>query len=436
MERRNFLLGSGAMPFVGVLPLSKPDLEPSAFVRKWNIRGKVVRNVTTISEFNAAVTRAAPGDNINISAGAYAGKITVNGRSFAGAPLTVTASGPIRAKKFECRASANVVWDFNGQHIYFEDPNASSDSPFFDLSGARNCTVKNAHFHGYNGLGRCFYIIGRNGFHDGVTIFNNKIEGFFRGIVSWNGSNFSILRNEIFYTTGDHMQFGALFGALIEGNYIHSTVGDGPGRTHSDAIQFVNYNSNVGEVAERVTIRSNIIDVRDGPEYMQSIFIANEVVDGVRGVRHPELKGDRRVYYKDFLIEENVIYNLQTHGITVGACDGLTIRKNTLIKPAFNYSRYPNQPNTYPAIRLAGRYAHVNVSITDNVSGSYSINQKPTGTFVNRNNLTILSSAYTANFDQGAKPYQAYALGPNNWKVKAGSPVDRAQAGASSMLSN
>ena len=378
-------------------------------------------NAANTSEFHAAVNIAQAGDIIRMTGKSY-GALSVNRKNVSGAPLVITAIEKMDIVKIQCRESNNITWDLGGQVATYTEAGRQKDTAFFDLHGSTNCTVRNGHFKS-DGLGRAFYAIDRNGFHDGLIIEDMKIEHFFRGIVSWKGSNLTIRRNEIFDTIGDHMQFGGnLDGVLIENNHIHSTIGDGPGKTHSDAIQFVTYNATLGEVAKNVTIRGNRIDVRDGPEYMQSIFLANEVFSGVNGQKAASLalQGDDRMRYRGFVIEGNEIYNLHTHGITIGASDGAIVRRNTLIRPDFDHNANPGQPNDYPAIRLGSA---VNPTVENNVSGDYS------GVPAGGNNLTIQDTEYAANFDmiKGANG--------NEWKVKSGSLVSLSGAGAPSMLS-
>ena len=60
-----------------------------------------------------------------------------------------------------------------------------------------------------------------------------------------------------------------------------------------------------------------------GKKWTQSIFMRNEVVDqGLAGAN---------MYYQNVLIENNIIYNAHTHGITVGETIGLTIDHNTAL---------------------------------------------------------------------------------------------------------
>ena len=72
-----------------------------------------------------------------------------------------------------------------------------------------------------------------------------------------------------------------------------------------------------------ITISENFLDSGNG-EWTQSIFMRNEAVDS-QGA-------GTEMFYQNVLIENNVIYNAHTHGITVGEADGLIIRNNTILQ--------------------------------------------------------------------------------------------------------
>ena len=109
-------------------------------------------------------------------------------------------------------------------------------------------------------------------------------------------------------------------------------------------------------------------------DWTQSIFMRNEVVDlGQAG---------KEMFYRNILIEDNVIYNAHAHGITVGETDGLTIRNNTVLQ---NKASVNNDSVYIPGIFSAD--ASINVSVTNNIISKLSVHS--TQNTVVENNLIV-----------------------------------------------
>ena len=89
----------------------------------------------------------------------------------------------------------------------------------------------------------------------------------------------------------------------------------------------------------------------------------NELVD--KGLAGPEM------FYRNILIEDNLIVNAHTHGITVGETDGLTIRNNTILQN-FSSARGPGFPpeHTVYEPRIHTKNASINVLIEKNIIGT------------------------------------------------------------------
>ena len=398
--------------------------------------------VSTVAEFNSARDNdAVAGDTIQIAAGTYASTLSLSNKVYVGSPLTITVTGDVNLFKVQCKKTENVVWDFTDgaggkRNVKFENAGAGSGESMWDLHGAISVVIKNGRFEGITSnafpYGHCFYIIAQNGQRNNdVRIEDCTIDSFYRGIVSWDGDFLSIKRNKFLNMTGDNIQFGEVTDCLVEGNDIRSVVGDGPGGVHSDGIQISTYGGL--PVAKRMTIRGNTFDVQDGPDWFQCIFLANELW-AYGGRSWPALAGTDGARFEDFLIENNVIYGVHSHGITVDACDGVIVRNNTLVRPNFDDPRAaePTIPNIYPQINI--NQSGTDITCTDNVAWATNITTNYTGTLTNTGNILIDETDYDANFDQGAKPYGTYAVGPNQWTVLEGSAIDTAGVGAPSML--
>ncbi|MHC0055791.1 right-handed parallel beta-helix repeat-containing protein, partial [Actibacterium sp. D379-3] len=86
----------------------------------------------------------------------------------------------------------------------------------------------------------------------------------------------------------------------------------------------------------------------------QSIFMRNELVDtGQAG---------EEMYYRNVVIEDNVIVNGHLHGITVGEAAGLTVSGNTLLRnPNAAQGAERNMEVRIPRIQVAGASRDVRV---------------------------------------------------------------------------
>ena len=72
------------------------------------------------------------------------------------------------------------------------------------------------------------------------------------------------------------------------------------------------------------------------------------------------------MFYRNILIEDNVIINAHLHGITIGETIGLTIRRNTLAQNPLSAGGPADERTWYPAIRIAD--ASQDVVVEGNIS--------------------------------------------------------------------
>ena len=149
---------------------------------------------------------------------------------------------------------------------------------------------------------------------------------------------------------------------LIEGNHIKNIRANPDSDYHRDMIQFLTNGTDIPSTD--VVIRGNILNSGDSEAASQSIFMRNEAVDS-QGA-------GRGMYYSNFLIEDNVIYNAHSNAIWVGYADGLSIRNNTLLQNTASAAR--NALHT-PMITVANS-SDVDISkniahkiLTSNISG-------------------------------------------------------------------
>jgi hypothetical protein len=187
-------------------------------------------------------------------------------------------------------------------------------------------------------------------FCEGVLIEGNHFSDHHRGMIVSESRDVLITKNEVTAIRMDGMVFAQLRDTVIENNYIHSfdRVVDSP--DHADMIQF--WTASTKEPTRNITIRNNLLNSGSGA-FTQSIFMRNELVD--KGQANEEM------FYRDILIEQNIIINAQLHGISIGEARGLTIRHNTLVQNPRSAGGDPSQRVWTPAIRVADRSTDVRV---------------------------------------------------------------------------
>jgi parallel beta-helix repeat protein len=170
--------------------------------------------------------------------------------------------------------------------------------------GSRNVAVVNSEVTGkvdgtYSGH---FGIYSTNS--SGVTIANNDVRHVDSGIVMFGTSDSQVSGNAIDYLARDAMKFAGLNNVTIADNVTYGHYYSQPANVHNDFIQFQGASSNV-------LIDGNMLLVNTNP-IVQGIFLD----DGA---------------YKNITVQNNIIYNGISHGVTVTNGSGITVRNNTLL---------------------------------------------------------------------------------------------------------
>lgn len=292
-------------------------------------------HVATAAELMAALSTAQGGEHIVLASGDYGAlSLYAPRETFIKYEETVT----IRSADPGDRAVFSKLGLFGAENIAFEDVHFKYDfeegdvqyTESFVIRESQNISFTNSKFEGdvaegrgeeYDGYGTGIGL--RITQVDGLTIENSEISDFYRGALVDNTSNMSLINNEWHSMSSDGIDIASTTDLLIEGNYFHDFDKSPNNVSHMDMIQF--WTAGVDTPTTDVVIRGNILHSGDG-DWTQSIFMRNEAVD--QGVHGEEM------YYRNVLIEDNVIYNAHLHGITVGETDGLVIRNNTLIHNA------------------------------------------------------------------------------------------------------
>lgn len=193
-----------------------------------------------------------------------------------------------------------------------------------------------------------------------VRVTNCEVHTWRGGVNFFNSSNCEMSGCNIHNIRNDGLDCVTIDGMLIEGNWFHDFADSGANPEHKDAIQFWT----VSEVSPSVdvVIRGNLIDVGAG-QWMQSIFMGNEAVAQGAGAE---------MYYQNVLIEQNVIINNHLHGITIGPCNGLTIRDNSVLYHEADIDPQPVNTTGTPQILVFASTTGTRV-ITGNIVKSITI---------------------------------------------------------------
>lgn len=226
----------------------------------------------------------------------------------------------------DLRAVNNLTFD--GVDFRYSGPLNATAEKLVRIEGGEDIAIRNAGFQGAvaenfgplaNGypIGAALTI----GNVKNVSVADSVFESFFRGISLDGVTNAAISNNEIVGMRSDGVVMSAVRNVTIENNHIHSfrLAPDSP--DHPDMIQLFSQNKTIA--SESIFIRGNVLQSGAG-NATQSIFMRNEAVD--RG-QIPGTDG----YYKNIVIENNVISNGHQWGVFIGEAKGVIVRNNTLL---------------------------------------------------------------------------------------------------------
>lgn len=292
------------------------------------------------------------------------------GRAIWNGVTNLTVTGLLMKYDFRASdASSSQIWPIsNASGVYFD-----SNTITGDVADGKGSEFDGAGFaHAFQGSD-----------NDDVQWTDNTITRFMRFLVLGNSSNILISGNDVTLMAGDVLSMAGNQVLTIEDNYFgrHDTpVGSG---VHRDNIQFhTDAASGINQPRDTI-IRRNVIDVADGSP-SQSIFMRNEAVD-IHGA-------GSEMYYLRTTIEDNVIYNAVTHGITLGEAEDVTIQRNVLLHVG-GYA-IPSNSNSP---RISVNAASITpVSITDNIAAS--VPSAETGWTVSGNQTVQITDENAADY--------------------------------------
>ena len=377
--------------------------------------------------FAEAIGRAgATGGTLALPGGDHGALVLRNLSPPEGRPLRLTAADPADPPRFSAllvRGSRNIqleglVFDYTYR------PGDAAELRPFRIEGSGNVTLRGLVFDGdlagegddaARGAPTAFGLSIRG--VGGLTLADSTIRGFLRGLVVSQSRDVTVRGNDLWGMRSDGMDYAEVQRVVIEGNRIRDFAPRHPdSRDHPDMIQF--WTARTRAPSQDITIRANLLSAGTGP-WTQSIFMRNEMVDSGQA-------GDE-MFYRRVTIEDNLIVNAHLHGITVGATDGLSIPRNTLVRnPPAQGGRGKHSPLT-PRISVAA--AARGVTIVANAAAALPDAEGRPGWQIARNLIVQDATRTRPNFYAtvfaGSDPAD-----PASFLPRPGGPLDGTGIGA------
>ena len=302
----------------------------------------------TPATLNDVLATAGPGDVLTLAPGQYPPLALRQGGAMLN-PLKMRAADPDNRPVFP------ELLIVGAQYISLTDltfdliPRADTREKSFRIQDARGIILRDLLFDGAErpdaeGIARPWGIGLNITDSIDISLTGSELRGFARGLVAARTEQLSVSDNLIHGMREDGMNFVQVRDVLIEDNEIRDFARAIGSSDHSDMIQF--WTRGTKTPSDGIIIRNNLLTSGEG-RFTQSIFMRNEEVDSNRA--------GESMYYRDVVIEGNVIINAQLHGITVGATSGLTINRNTVVRNAVSQGPELNPGRWTPRINIDDR---------------------------------------------------------------------------------
>lgn len=384
-----------------------------------------VLNVANAAELSTALANATGGETILLAAGNY-GRLNLSGAEYQ-FPQGVTIKSadleaPATITALNVNNAANITFDslvfdytFNGEPQYYRP---------FSVSGSSSIDFQNSVFSGdvaqgvsaaSDGYGTGMGLTVRNS--SDISVVDSEFFDWYKGAYFQETSDIRVAGNDVFAIRSDGMNFIDVYSVVIEDNYIHDFKRSLGSADHGDMIQF--WKTGNAPASSDILIRGNVLDMGTG-DYSQSLFMGSGKVSST----------DPNWFYQDVVIENNVIYNAQLHGITVDGTNNLTVSNNTVLA----VDGLLSGGVSIPRINLVG--ASTNVTVTQNVTNGINGYEGQTG-------WTVANNAFVQNTDPDLPGYygdvfEVFASGEtdgyNQYGVVPGSMVDNLGAVGSDLV--
>ncbi|MBE7636393.1 hypothetical protein GUA87_06015 [Sneathiella sp. P13V-1] len=267
--------------------------------------------VSTSEELLAALKNAEGGEEIQLMPGEY-GRVDIMNLAPA-QQVTISAfddANPPTFTQFVISNSHNLTID-NVEVRPLDVPPVYMDKYLMLIDGGSNIEITNSLIQGdpsidYAHFAGVFYQNTTD-----VEFSGNELRYLERGAIFNGVTRADITENNVHSNTMDGFNFVQVKDLLIEKNLFHEFYpAEG---VHPDYIQF--WTTGSTESSENVIIRDNQMYQSEGG-FTESIFMRDQLGN---------------MPYKNFLIENNLIYQEHYHGITVMNVEGFDILNNTVI---------------------------------------------------------------------------------------------------------
>lgn len=177
--------------------------------------------------------------------------------------------------------------------------------------------------------------------HD-IRIEDSVFVDHFRGLVVDGATSLRIAGNRFHRMRSNGIKLMSVTDVLVDDNELS---GFSPETGTQDAPIMVLVETGQGEgPSTGITIRGNVLSVGGGLWTRSMVFRNHAVRDDAGGLG---------AYFQDVLIEENVILNAHIDGIVVDEVDGLTIRRNSILRAAHAQDDRSDPPRWTPIVRVA-----------------------------------------------------------------------------------
>ena len=317
-----------------------------------------IRTAADDTQFAAALSASGPGDEIRLSPGAALGPTVINGGQFASAGLRIASADPAFHGSFRQLSLYNCAGITLEELTIRSDTLTNSYEKGLHLRDCSTITVSRCNLIGTRYLHQNPEAIAlppaqrTTGWghalnyetSSDITIANCYFRHWKRGVVciarpAASSRNITVRMCMFENVDGDRMVAAGLDGALFEDNYLvnarsNQTV---TSPDHVDGIQgqVTGSGPNLVPPLRNITYRRNIMDMGNGHQ-SQICFIAHE------GFRTGQTS-DPAWRHANLTFEDNLGITRSTHGISVAATDGCTIRHNAVFRaPAANPDAFLN----------------------------------------------------------------------------------------------
>jgi parallel beta-helix repeat protein len=333
--------------------------------------------VSNTSQLNTAMASARGGDTVVLKGGNY-GNFSLTSKANFTAPVKIVSESDTNPAVFTGLVMRGVN-NLKLEGVKFDYTSKSTDPLWqtpFAVFDSKNVSISRSTFDGDNskgsnpldagfGTGRGLYVTGSTG----VDIANNKFSNFYRGVVLTKSKDVAVSGNEMTEMSSDGINLSEVTNIVVQGNHIHDFRANPSNSTHLDMIQ-MSSGPTTAIASTNVKITDNLLDQGTGI-WTQSIFLKNEAVN-VYGKGAP-------LFYKDIVIENNIIRNGHANGISVGETIGVTIKNNTVL------ANLSGKVVTVPGINV---YPNAqNVDVFNNLSNSITV--KPKAGWILTNNYIV-----------------------------------------------